>query len=346
VSRRPKRRLLSLVATLGLLLSLGASAGSVSAADTRLVDIGSTVDCVFSASDPNGGPLALSPVSAGQVTSFDLATQNCGGQKLNNITITVGAQPRTAAGAPIWDQLSVPFTDGTTITDVYATSFQGSAFPANACKTNAAKTLLTCTFKAFQPGQGASMSIGLRASSSAGVTSVDVHTAIKVSENTNDNGSNEDTFEAVANQPFAGDATCDKVYGFFTPSSQSAETCKVANGNPQSAKVGYGSKFTSVQVSEVTGDTQLDAACGTSAIGSDVIADITQDDLGDVIHWTVVIDLKAINMNGVKADDVEVCHLNDEGVKTDVFNYVPTKSNKGILTLEFDTYGNGKSRFT
>jgi hypothetical protein len=345
VRRRTPRRLLAAATTLGLLLSLGASAGSVVAADTRLVDIGSTTDCVVDlANDPNGGPLSLSPVSAGQITAFRLETENCGGQNLNNISITVGAQP-TANDAPVWDQLSAPFTDGTTITDYFDTvGPNGQAFPGNACKLNATKTLLTCTFKTFRPGEGTAMTVGLRAPTTG--AGVKVHTAVKVSENTNDNGANEDTFEAVANVDFVAGSSCDSIYSFYTPSNSNAETCKVANGNPQSAKVGYGSKFTAVQVSEVVGDPALDAACGTDAIGADVIADIQQDALGDVIHWTVTIDLKAINMNGVKADDVEVCHLNDEGVETEVFNYVPTKTNKGILTLEFDTYGNGKSRFT
>lgn len=311
------------------------------AGDTRLVEIGSTVDCATPRPLDSPGGLVATAVSSGQLTNVDLSTKNCGGQNLNNITLTVGAQA-FVNGQPQWDNLAIPFSDGTTVFEVYGTD-------AKTCKTNGAETLLTCTTKSLRPGQGLDINVVLRAPTSG--TGIAVYAAIKVAENTNDNGANEDTFEATVSQDFAAGSSCDAIATFYSPSSRNAETCAVAKGNAQQGKVGLpGDKTTPVTVSEAPTDTTLrldmcPAATGPKGpIGADIVANIDGDEPTDLVSWTIVVDLKAINRNDVKADNVIVCHWDDNGIPTEVYDVEATKSNKGILTVTFQTLGNGKSR--
>lgn len=324
----------SALLTAGLLLAAGAS--TVLAGDTRLIDIGSDVDCatLVPAAEPNG-TLDLTEVSPGQLTHFGLAAKNCGSQNLSNVIMTVGHAP-----ASTWDQLSDPFSDGTTIFEVYGAN-------ADACSTNTAKTLLTCTFKSLRAGSDVGISVVLRApTSGAGVT---VYAAIKAAENTNDGGANEDTFEATGTELFAAGSSCDLVATFYAPSSRDATTCALGapgDTNAQQSSVRYvNAKNLPVKIREETTGTET---CGgttrKSPVGADVRADIDGDEATDTVRWTVVIDLKAIGKGNVKTSDLVICHWNDTGSFTPAVITSASKSKQGILTVTFTTQGNGKAR--
>ena len=327
----------SALLTAALLLTAGAT--SVLAADTRLVDIGSTTDCDAirggtNPQDPNG-TLDLTPVSAGQLTKFDLAAANCGAQNLSNVIMTIGKAP--AAGV---DQLSDAFTDGTTIFEVYGEN-------RSACSSNSAKTLLTCTVKSLRAGADLDISVVLRAPTDG--DGVQVYAAIKAAENTNDGGANEDTFEATGTEPFTGGSSCDLVATFYAPSSRSAATCALGtagNTNAQQSAVRYVSANNlPVQIAEeTTGSETCDATTRKSPVGADVRADIDGEGATETVQWTVVIDLKAIGKGNVKATDLVICHWNDTGDATPAVITNATKSKQGILTVTFTTQGNGKAR--
>lgn len=326
---------LSALVTAGLLMTAGAS--SVFAADTRLIDIGSTVDCgtLVPAAEPNG-QLVFTDVSAGQLTKFDLKAKNCGGQNLSNVIMTAGHTPPET-----WDALSSPYTDGTTIVEVYGPN-QG------ACSTNSAKTLLTCTAKSLRPGATLDISVVLRTPSATTATGVSAYAAIKAAENTNDGGRNEDTFEATGTEPFAP-SSCDSIATFLATSSRSAATCAVGapgNANAQQSVVRYeGATNTAVKVAEIaTGTEACVGGTGKSPVGADVLGDL-EAEVTDTVTWTITIDLKAIGKSGVKADSsLVVCHWNDDGLYSAATITNRSKTNKGILTVTFTTQGNGKAR--
>lgn len=308
-------------------LALAAFAPSTIAADTRLIVIGDGSSCADTAQDPNGA-LYPTSVSAGALTEFSFSWENCGTQNLSNAILTVGTFP----GA--FNTPASPFADGTTFFDDFSSSGSDKG-----CTLNADRTLLTCSYKSIRPGTGGDLTIVLTASTTA--TSLDAYVALKVNENTNDGGSNQDTFEAVGSTPIAA-ASCDGVQTYLYRGNPRASTCDVAPGNPQSEGVGYDAAG---QIDLHEGASGNSCTVGTKTqIGSDVIASIDGDTPANLVTWTIVIDVKALGMNSIKASDVAVCHWNDAGTLVAPSNIQATKSNKGILTVTFTTNGNGSSR--
>jgi hypothetical protein len=340
VHRYRPSRLVTFAATAALILSFAISAAPAAAADTRIVQIGSSVDCTQTQPNDPNSTLVLSPVSPGAHTSFPLFVKNCGGQNLNNITLTVGSQPTGAGGALLWDVLANPFTGGTTIFETFGPS-------AGLCKANNANTLLTCSTKTLRPGDSISITVVLVAPTSG---NVNVYAAAKVAENSNDAGANEDTFEAIAHQPFASGSSCDAVFTFFSPHSRTAQTCVLtdpANGNSESATIQYVSTLnTKVNVKETATDTNLTSPCAAAGapIGSDVVADITGESSSETVTWTLVIDLKALKLSSLKEADITFCHWNDQGIPTAVTIVSTNITKQGVLTLVATTEGNGVGR--
>ncbi len=127
-----------------------------------------------------------------------------------------------------------------------------------------------------------------------------------------------------------------------------AGTCDLGSGNPQTGKIKYTAHSLPVTVQEVApDDTGLETCTSGSktAVGNEVVGNISGEGSGETVTWTIQIDLKAIGRNDVKAGDVVICHWNDLGHLTG-FVGTPsiTKSGKGILTVVFTTAGNGKGK--
>ncbi len=85
------------------------------------------------------------------------------------------------------------------------------------------------------PRPGDVVSVSLVITSSSGGTADNVYAALKAKENTNDGGTNQDTFEATTGTLTPSAFSCDSVKTFFSPKVDTAGTCPVGAGNPQTA---------------------------------------------------------------------------------------------------------------
>jgi hypothetical protein len=149
---------------------------------------------------------------------------------------------------------------------------------------------------------------------------VPVWAAAKVAENTNDNGTNQDTFEAGtldatgAPTPLTYSGNCDDVNSYLSPKNLTAGTCKIGTTSEQT-QITY-SKPTAVNVKDTTSgpdQSTCAAADGLDPIGSKYSeASITGETQDDIVTWTITVDLKATNQNGINPDKIVICHWNDD----------------------------------
>ncbi len=328
------------VAVAASVLALALFVPAVSAGNTRYVFVGSALDsssCPAAIADPaRVGTLTSTAFSRGGQFRVDVVAKNCGGSNLTNVQFTIGANPGAL------DLLAVPFsaTGGFKVSELLSQAPSG--LKCNSLPT----TLLSCTLKALGPGEVISVSAVI--TSTTGGDASEVYAAMKTKENTNDGGTNQDTFEATTGLLTPAAFDCDTVQTFFSPKADTAGTCDVGTGNPQSGKIKYDAQSLPVTLAElVTSNTGLDA-CTNGAktpVGKDLLGAINGDGSTDVVTWTIQVDLKAINRNDVKASDIYICHWDDNGhVSAPTSILTQSKNNKSVLTVTFTTAGNGKTR--
>jgi hypothetical protein len=336
------------------LLAVAAFAPGASAANTRFVYVGSaaptTALCTAAANDPAGvGSLTTTPFSRGGQFKVDAYFVNCGGQNLSNIQFSVGEATYDADGHLVLDVLADAFDTGDGITINESLSKIPTGLKCNSLPTS----LLSCSLKALKPGIANGIFVSLVFTTTTTGTGDNVFVAGKAAENTNDGGSNQDTFEAITGlTPVAG--TCDSVTTLFSPKNPNAETCDLGTGNPQSTKVKYTEQVLPVAVSEDSPsqgnipDSEF-AKCVSDKgiqVGKDVNADIDGEGTNDPVTWTITFDLRALGFsNGIKASDLTVCHWDDSGTyDPPIAGSVTITVRQGIATVTFQTAGNGKGK--
>jgi hypothetical protein len=317
-------------------LALAAMVPAVSAGNTRKVFVGSATD----------GVLTSSSVSGGESTSFVVTVKNMGGQNLNHVVTYIGKDDNPASESnpqtAITPTKPVAFPAGTSATAAGCTGGDGA--------------VLTCDLGSL--GKGKSWTTTVILSSTSGVTAQVLDTKVTsfVAETANDNGSNKDTFAAegtITLLPFS----CDSVTAYRATGPRTVSTpCAVAGTNKQQSSVVLPGALTTITLSEGAAIVACPVVSGLKCIGDAVDASIDGDSTADVVKWTVVYNVSGVSVN---LNKLRVYHYNDAGQITPAGGF-PLKNNAcknagsincgtatlsgGILTIVFQTAGNGKTR--
>jgi hypothetical protein len=359
---------LGTLAAVTVLLASQAFVGAASAAKStsKVVLIGSSVGA-SGVNDP--GPaatgqanLTFTPVSAGNMTFFDVVVKNAGGQSLNNIQLSVGydsnadpesGRPVTLAVTPTFP-VAFPVSTGVTLS-----SFSPAGTTCAAADASVGR--IDCVVGTLSKGASFKLQVVL-ATSIAG--NVPVKAVTKAAENSNDNGGNQDTFAAEGTLPI-GAFSCDSSSAYLPGSAadKTIGTCPIGtsgNANKQSFGVKFPARLTTVTLKE---DGTADLCPVSDCFGTTFVADITDDAATDTITWTVSVDLVAagktnLNLNKLviyhyadgdtaDADAVAIANTNKNVCKTtsqkDCVVALATITND-ILTVSFQTAGNGSTR--
>ena len=307
------------------------STGGATAADTRLIYIGSGPADTPANIDATNHDLDYTPVTAGGDTATNVIVKNIDNQTLTHVVVTFVDLP---AGFSIVD---ISGTDASFCAGWTAT---GATCSFGNLAKNATKTF-TVVFNATTAGSPAPVA------------------GISFNESTNPNGGNTHQETAEDLGFTVGAASCDLISTYVRGNgAKSVETCGLAdtnNGNHQSSKVAFPSSLTTITLSETAGACPFD-----SCVGDLVTADIVGDSTSDVITWTIVIDLAGINKTDVQLNKLIVSHYNDAGVETPAGGIANTKKNAckpggvnciesativdNVLTVIYRSSGNGGTR--
>ena len=290
------------------------------------------------------GVLASFTISAGASAKISVWIYNNGKQTLNNVRMLLG-QDDNPLPAPNGDATPpTTFPTGVTI----ATSTAGCSGGA----------ILDCSLGTLGARKSVTVSavVNTTEDTPAAPTFM-TEGVVSVAESGNDNGSNIDTFSAQGTITILG-FSCDSVSA-YRPGSSSKEvsTCPLGdedNTNGQSAKVKLPANLAVVTLSENAG-----AACpvvGTlDCIGQEVEANVAGDTTGDVITWTIQVQLNGQN---VTLNKLVVVHTADDGTTTTEISLARKNACKtagstncgsasvsgDVLTIIVQTPGNGKTR--
>ena len=336
--------------------------GTIDAAKStsKVVLIGSSTTTASGVNDP--GPaatgqalLTFTPVSAGNMTFFDVVVKNAGGQTLNNTQLSVGYDdnPTVEGVRPVTTTLTPTFPLAFSLSPTPVTL--SSSLPTNCNTTNGP---INCTIGTLLAGT--SFTIGVVLSTSVAGT-VAVKAVTKVAENTNDNGSNQDTFAAEGTLS-VGAFSCDGSSAYLPGSDpKSLSTCPVAdarNANRESFGVAFPGHLTTLTLNEDGTSTLCPV---TDCFGALFVADITGDTTSDIVTWTVNIDLVPIGKTNLNLNKLVIYHYDDAGVLSPATGIANTKQNlcksttqancvvsavitNDVLTVVFQTAGNGSTR--
>jgi hypothetical protein len=290
------------------------------------------------------GVLASFTISAGESAPISVTITNRGKQTLNNVRLLLG-QDDNPLPAPNGDATPpTSFPTGVTIATTTAGCSGG--------------TILDCALGTL----GARKSVTVNATVN---TTEDTPAAptfmtegvVSVAESGNDNGSNIDTFSAQGTMTILG-FDCDAVSAYRPGnSSKEVSTCALGdedNTNGQSATVKLPANLAVVTLSENDGATC--PVVGTlTCIGDEVEANVEGDTTGDVIRWTIQIQL---NGQSVNLNKLVVVHTSDDGLTTTEISLAKKNACKtagstncgsasvsgDVLTITVQTPGNGKTR--
>jgi hypothetical protein len=341
------KRLGSALLAAGLLA--GAVASSATAdSSTRIVSIGSSVDCA-AALLSNGAPGTLTPsqtVTVGGLIRVDVSVENCGGQNLSNAQVTVGG-PQAGAAQP-----ASAFTDGSLFDSV-----------TGSCNGAPGTSLLTCTYKSLRPSTPVTFTAYIKAGSQ---TTLDITAVVLFNESTNSTGSNPQTFAADGTVT-VGQTTCDDFATYLSPSKRDATlNCGLsdpANGNHQSTGVKLlSTSLTSAEVSESSTGPTCVAPSGLECFG-DYSDGSVPTTAGDILEWTMTIDLSFTgntNLNLKKliiyhwytgntssTPDLTLFNTSDYSCKTRPAStgcIVSATKSGTVLTVVFRTPANGSNK--
>ncbi|MEW6223367.1 MAG: hypothetical protein AB1627_01930 [Chloroflexota bacterium] len=290
------------------------------------------------------GVLASFTISAGESAPISVRITNNGKQTLNNVRLLLG-QDDNPLPAPNGDATPpTTFPTGVTI----ATSTAGCTGGA----------ILDCSLGTLGARTSVTVSavVNTTEDTPAAPTFL-TEGVVSVAESGNDNGSNIDTFSAQGTITILG-FSCESVSAYRPGnSSKEVSTCALGdedNANGQSAKVKLPANLAVVTLSENAG-----AACpvvGTlDCIGQEVEANVQGDTTGDVITWTIQIQLNGQN---VTLNKLVVVHTADDGTTTTEISLARKNACKtagstncgsasvsgDVLTITVQTPGNGKTR--
>jgi hypothetical protein len=317
-----------------LVVATAMSTGGATAADTRLIYVGSgPVDTPENIAATNHD-LDYTPVTAGGATATNVIVKSIDNQTLTHVVVTFANLPA-----------------GFSIADI---SGADAGFCAGWTATGA-----TCSFGNLAKNQSRTFTVVFNAATAGSSAPV---AGISFNESGNPNGGNTHQETAEDLGFTVGAASCEVVSTYVRGNgangAKSVETCGLAdanNGNHQSSKVSFPSSLTTITLSETAGVCPFD-----SCVGDLVTADIVGDSTSDVITWTIVIDLAAINKTDVQLNKLIVSHYNDAGVETPAGGIANTKKNAckpggvnciesativdNVLTVIYRSSGNGGTR--
>jgi len=363
---------IAITALLASLMFVGTAQAGKST--SKVVLIGSSTSTASGVNDPgpNGtvpANLTFTPVSAGNMTFFDVVVKNAGGQTLNNVQLAVGfdnngenesARPVTTTSVTPTFPVAFPTATAT------VSSFVGSGA---GCSAGVAPTdpAISCAVGTLNSGKSFTLQVVL-VTSRAAPTSIPLKAVTKVAENTNDSGSNQDTFAAEGGLPVIP-FSCDGSTAFLpttTDPTKSLSTCAIGdagNDNNQSFGVTFPAHLTTLALKED------DAAnlCPPGVVGcfgSTFSATINGSATSDIVLWTLNVDLVAVNNTNLNLNKLVVYHFDDNNIllapTTGIAN---TKQNQcksdgqanciksaaidattNVLTVKFQTAGNGSTR--
>jgi hypothetical protein len=354
------RRLAAVLGTASIALTVLVAPVSAARSTSKLILVGSSLGSGVNDPGPTAtgaAQLTFTPVSAGNLSLFDVVVKNGGTQNINNVQLSVGydsvdtvesARPVTSALTPAFP---IAFPAGT----VTIASFTGAGCSLDAPDVGP----ISCTIGTLAKGASFRLEVVL-ATSVAGT--VPVKAVSKVSENTNDNGSNQDTFAAEGNlvvTPFSCDSTSAYLPG--NAGTKTIGTCPVgdaANANQQAFSVQFPARLSTVTLNESTATL---CPVATGCFGATFEADIVGDATSDIVTWTVTIDLTSVGRTNLNLNKLVVYHYNDAGVLSPTDGIANTKKNEcknagqancivsasitsDILTVVFQTDGNGSTR--
>ena len=331
---------------------------------SKSVLIGSSTTTGSGVNDP--GPtgtgtanLTFLPVSAGNHTLFDVVVKNNGGQTLNNIQLSVGYDDNNTPenGRPVTTSLTPTFPVAFPAGNVTIASFVPTGTTCAAA--DASLGPINCTVGTLPTGASFKLQVELATTTGGGVP---VKAVTKVAENTNDNGSNQDTFAAEGVLNIA-DFSCDSSTGYEAPNggTNTLGTCPVTdtrNGNRQSFGVTFPGRLTTISLNE---DATANLCPDTACFGSTFVASIVGDTTGDIITWNISVDLVPLGKTNLNLNKLVVYHWNDAGTLSPAGGIANTQKNQcksdsqtncflsatitdNVLNAVFRTAGNGSTR--
>jgi hypothetical protein len=315
------RRWVASVAIAGLLVSQ-AFVATVSAADTRLIYVGSGPV----GTDP--GLLTLTPVTVGGASATNVIVKNIDNQNLSHVKLTFAAP---AAGL--------------TLSGWFGTN-AGSCTPVD-------PSPLLCDFGNLAKGQTRTLTVLYTATAAVAAS---ISAQITFNE-TKPNGGSNTHIEPIGGNVTPTNGGCDAVATFLPPGQVNKVVgtgCALSSSNPQITSVAVpGSLVSAIRVADETG-----TLCDPSVVcfGQNSIADIAVDTT-DTVIWTITWQVPA-NFNVQKLgvlhfpDGSTTANLNitlkKDLCKSDTATgcFVPgmTTLNGTTLTTVIRTKGNGGMR--
>jgi hypothetical protein len=214
----PKRVRQTLSVAAATLLGAALLAAPVSAGrnTSKGILIGSSDGTGISDPGPDGtghATLTFTPVTAGELSYFDVVVENAGGQNINNVSLSVGydSDTRDESARPVSVDLTpsfpVEFPASSGVTIANFDHQQGDVCTLAAADVGP----INCTVGTLRKNDSFTLHVLLLTTTEGPVP---IKAVTKVSENTNDNGGNQDTFAAEGVLAVAG-ASCDSIAGWL-----------------------------------------------------------------------------------------------------------------------------------
>jgi hypothetical protein len=271
-----------------VLLASQVFVGTASAADTRLIYVGS---------GPVGtapGVLTLSPVTVGGTTATNVIVKNIDNQNLSHVVLTFpGATPDVGLSLSGW--------------------FPSGSFPTNASSCNpTATSSLVCDFGNLAAGQTRTLTV-LYNATAAGPGSISA--SITFNETRPNTGKNTH-IEPIGGTVTITDGGCDEVDTFLPPghSDPVGTTCALGAGNLQTTSVVVpGSVVSAIKVADQKDLNNDFCAYALGCFGQLSVANIATNTDGTVI-WTITW-LVPSNFNASK---LGILHFPDNSTVPDL----------------------------
>jgi hypothetical protein len=357
VNAKQLKRLLALGAVISLAaLTTFVVPASAARTTSKVVLIGSSIAGEVNDPGPTGtgqAKLTFTPVTAGNLTFFDVVVKNAGGQTLNNVVLSVGYDDNATVESvrPVASTLTPTFPVAFPTGTVTLSSFTGTGCTA----ADATLGRIDCAVGTLTTGSSFHLEVVLATSVGA---SVPLKAVTKVAENTNDNGSNQDTFAAegvLTVAPFS--CVTSSAYLPGNSDQKTLDTCPLAGTHRESLGVKFPGRLTTLTLKE---DGTANLCPTTACFGSTFVADIADDAATDIVTWTVQIDLVPLGKTNLNLNKLIVYHYDDAGVLSPAGGIANTKANKcttggsnciesativnDILTVVYRSNGNGSTR--
>jgi hypothetical protein len=292
------------------LLAASAMVATASAGNTRVIYYGA----------PSGDANGVAPAtaaSAGNATGVGLLVRNDGKQTVNHVTVGIGSLAATSGNPPVGPSLPAGWT-------------VAAVFGAGSCTITADFLGASCLIGGMASRSSAALTVVLNV---AGAGPASFWASVKLDENTNDNGSNTDTFFAQGSltvDPSDGDHYGNFLLpnvggtvgtGFANLGATDQGTTVTVPGNPNG---------TPISITEAAGGT---CASGVSCFGAISTGHVLNGaTITPYLTWTIRWDASVLP-RGFNPTKAGVVHILDNGKLVTIFN---TKKNVCTATRTLD----------